>query len=171
MTEVRNSISQRSEDSYSEEVDEALLTLSDIIRSPSDHSRNDSRGSLVEEDNSVLESIMVHANTVLPITSEVAISRVRPRTESNNSVKDLIDKFSKNTATSQVSEQEQSRINFTGFDSFNEVRHGSEFGPNRSAFYPVPAVCDAPDDYSCQCTRVLPHCCAIICVPNVHGEC
>ena len=129
--------SQRSENSCSEEVSEAFLTLSNIVRSPSDHSRDDSRGSLVEEDSSVLKSIMVHANTVLPIASEVAVPRVRPRTESNNSVKDLVDKFSKNSAPSQVSERGQPRASFTGFDSFDEVRRGFEFGPNRPAFYPA----------------------------------
>jgi len=128
--------SQRSEDSRSDEVNEVLLTLSDIIPPRSHHSRNNSRSSLVEEDSSVLKSIMGQANTVLPIASEVAVPRVRSRVESGSSVKDLVDKFSRNSATSQVSSQGQSRTSFAGFDSFDEVRRGFEFGPNRPAFYP-----------------------------------
>ena len=128
--------SQRSSNSYSEEVGEAPLTLSDIIPPPSHHSRNSSRSSLVEEDSSVLKSIMGHANTVLSSASEVAVPRVRSRIESNGSVKDLVDKFSRNSATSQASNQGQSRTSFAGLDSFDEVRRGFEFGPNRPAFYP-----------------------------------
>ena len=128
--------SQRSDNSCSEEIGEAPLKLSDIIPPPSHHSRNSSQSSLVEEDSSVLKSIMGHANTTLPVASEVAIPRVRPRIESNNSVKDLVDKFSRNSATSQTSKQGQSRISFAGLDSFDEVRRGFEFGPNRPAFYP-----------------------------------
>ena len=128
--------SQRSDNSCSEEVGEAPLTLSDIICSPSHHSRNNSRGSLIEEDSSILNSIMAQANTVLPVASEVAIPRMRPRIESNNSVKDLVDKFSRDSAASQVSNQGLPRVSFVGFDSFDEVRRGFEFGPNRPAFYP-----------------------------------
>jgi len=128
--------SQRSDNSCSEEVGEAPLTLSDIIPPPSHHSRNSSRSSLVEEDSSVLKSIMGQANTTLPVASEAAIPRVRPRIESNNSVKDLVDKFSRNSAASQASNQGQSRISFAGLDSFDEVRRGFEFGPNRPGFYP-----------------------------------
>ena len=128
--------SRLSDNSYSEEVGEAPLTLSDILPPPSHHSRSSSQSSLVEEDSSILKSIMAQANTVLPVASEVAVPRVRPRIESNNSVKDLVDKFSRNCTTSQVSNQEQSRTSFAGFDSFDEVRRGFEFGPNRPAFYP-----------------------------------
>jgi len=127
--------SQCSDNSCSEEVGEVPLTLSDIIPPPH-HSRNSSRSSLVEEDSSVLKSIIGQANTVLPVASEAAVPRVRPRIESNNSVKDLVDKFSRNSATSRVSDQGQSRISFAGLDSFDEVRRGFEFGPNRPAFYP-----------------------------------
>ena len=128
--------SQRSDRSYSEEISEAPLTLSDIIPPHSHHSRSNSRSSLVEEDSSVLKSIMAQANTILPTASEVAVPRVRPRIESNNSVKELVDKFSRDSATSQISNQGQSRASFVGFDSFDEVRRGFEFGPNRPAFYP-----------------------------------
>ena len=128
--------SQRSDNSFSEEVGEAPLTLSDIIPPPSHHSRNSSRSSLIEEDSSVLKSIMGQANTVLPVASEAAVPRVRPRIESNNSVKDLVDKFSRNSSTSRVSNLGQSRTSFAGLDSFEEVRRGFEFGPNRPAFYP-----------------------------------
>jgi len=126
---------QRSDNSCSEETSEVPLTLSDIIPPYSHHSRNNSRTSLVE-DSSVLKSIMAQANTVLPVASEVAVPRMRPRVESNNSVIGLFDKSSRNSAASQVSSQGHPRISFAGFDSFDEVRRGFEFGPNRPAFYP-----------------------------------
>jgi len=128
--------SQRSDSSCSEEVGDTPLTLSDIIPPHSNHSHNNSRGSLVEEDSSILKSIMAQANTVLPVASEVAVPRARPRIESNNSVKDLVDQFSRGSTTSQDSNQGQSSASFAGFDSFDEVRRGFEFGPNRPAFYP-----------------------------------
>jgi serine/arginine repetitive matrix protein 2 len=128
--------SQRSDNSYSQEVSEAPLTLSDIIPPPSHHSRGNSRDSSVEEDSSVLKSIMAHANTVLPVASEVAVPRVRPRIESNDSINDIVGELSRISATSRVSGQGQSRISFVGLDSFDEVRRGFEFGPNRPAFYP-----------------------------------
>ena len=128
--------SQRSDNGCSEEVSDAPLTLSDIIPPHSNHSRNNSRSSLFEEDSSVLKSIMAQANTVLPVASEVVVPRARPRIESNNSVKDLVDKFSRDSAASQASNQGPSCTTFAGFDSFDEVRRGFEFGPNRPAFYP-----------------------------------
>lgn len=128
--------SQSSDNNCSEEVSDTPLTLSDIIPPYSHHSRNSSRGSLVEEDSSVLKSIMAQANTVLSAASEVPVSQARPRTDSNNSVKYLVDKFSRDSATSQASNQGQSHTTFAGFDSFDEVRRGFEFGPNRPAFYP-----------------------------------
>ena len=128
--------SQRSETDCSEEVSDTPLTLSDIIPRHSNHSYSNSRSSLVEEDSSILRSIMAEANTVLPTASEVAVPRARARIESNNGIKDLIDEFSRNSATSQASNQGQSPTSFAGFDSFDEVRRGFEFGPNRPAFYP-----------------------------------
>lgn len=128
--------SQHSDNSCSQEVSEAPLTLSDIIPPHSHHSRNTSRSSLVEEDSSILKSIMAQANTVLSVASDVAVPRVRPRIESNNSVGELADQHSRDSATSQVSSQGQSHMGFAGFDSFDEVRRGFEFGPNRPAFYP-----------------------------------
>ena len=128
--------SQCSHDSCGEEVSEAPLTLSDIIPPQSHHSRKNSQSSLVEEDSSILKSIMAQANPVLSVASEVTVPRVRPRIESNNSVKGLVDKFSRNSTTMQTSDQGLSRTSFAGFDSFDEVRHGFEFGPNRPVFYP-----------------------------------
>ena len=128
--------SQSLDNSRSEGVSEGPLTLSDIIPPHSHHSHNNSRSSLVEEDSSVLKSIMAQANTVLPVASEAAVPRARPRAESNNSVKELAEKFSRNSSTSQVSNLGPSRISYAGFDSFDEVRRGFEFGPNRPAFYP-----------------------------------
>ena len=128
--------SQRSDETSSEEVSEVPLTLSDIIPPHSYQLSNNQQSSLVEEDSSVLKSIMAQANTVLPVASEVAIPRVRPRIESKTSVKELTERFSRDSATSPVSAQPQARTSFAGFDSFDEVRRGFEFGPNRPAFYP-----------------------------------
>ena len=128
--------SQRSDNSCSDEVSEAPLTLSDIIPPHSHQFSDNSQMSSVEEDSSVLKSIMAQANTVLPAASEVVVPRVRPRLESNTSVKDLIEKFSRDSATSQAPDQPQTRTSFVGLDSFDEVRRGFEFGPNRPAFYP-----------------------------------
>ena len=128
--------SQCSDDGPSEDFGEAPLTLSDILPPPSHHSRNNSRSSFIEEDSSVLKSIIAQANTVLPAASEVAVPRVRPRVESNESVKDLIDKFSRSSDASQASSLGQPHASFAGLDSFDEVRRGFEFGPNRPAFYP-----------------------------------
>ena len=108
--------SQRSDNSCSEEVGETPLTLSDIFHPPSNHSRENSLGSLVE-DSSVFKPIMAQANTVLSVASEVAILRVRPHIESSNGVKDLVDEFSRNSATLQASNLGQSRTSFAGFDS------------------------------------------------------
>jgi len=61
---------------------------------------------------------------------------VRLRIESNNSVKDLVGKFSRNSTASRAFNQGQSRISFASLDSFDEVRRGFKFGPNGAAFYP-----------------------------------
>ena len=126
--------SQRSDDNLSEEVSEVPLTLSDIIPPHSHQSPSNSQSSLVDEDSSVLKSIMAQANRVLPTAPEVAVPRAR--VESNTSVKDLIQKFSRNLVTSHTLDQPQGRASFVGLDSFDEVRRGFEFGPNRPAFYP-----------------------------------
>ena len=128
--------SQRSDHSYCDGVSKVPFTLSDITSSHSQQLHNDSGGSLVEEDSSVLKSIMAQANTVLPVASEVAVPRARPRVGSNASIQDIVENFSRNSATSQVSDAPQVRTSFAGFDSFDEVRRGFEFGPNRPVFYP-----------------------------------
>ena len=128
--------SRLSDTSCSEEVGEVPLTLSDIIPPHSRQSPNNSQSSLIEEDSSVLKSIMAQADTILPVASEVAVPRVRPRAESATSVKELVERFSRNSATSQGSDQPQARASFVGLDSFDEVRRGFEFGPNRPTFYP-----------------------------------
>jgi len=128
--------SQSLDNDCSEGVSEGPLTLSDIIPPHSHHSHNNSQSSLVEEGSSVLKSIMAQANTVLPIASKVAFPRAQPRVKSNNSIKELTNKFSRNSATSQVFNLGQSHISYAGFDSFDRVRRGFEFGPNRPAFYP-----------------------------------
>jgi serine/arginine repetitive matrix protein 2 len=128
--------SQRSDKSYSDETSEMPLTLSDIIPPHSQQLPNNSGSSLVEEDSSVLKSIMARANTVLPVASEVAVPRVRPWVGSNIYAEGHIEELSRDSATSQVSDKPQSRTSFAGLDSFDEVRRGFEFGPNRPVFYP-----------------------------------
>ena len=123
----------RSDDSCSDEISETPLTLSDIIPPHSQQPPNNPGSSLVEEDSSVLKSIMAQANTVLPVASEVAVPRVRPQVGSNQG---LVEKFSRGSAASQVSDKPQTRTSFAGLDSFDEVRRGFEFGPNRPVFYP-----------------------------------
>ncbi|KAI1794279.1 hypothetical protein LXA43DRAFT_1116114 [Ganoderma leucocontextum] len=75
-------------------------------RGPMPHSRANSKSSMVEEDSSVLKSIMAKAADILP--ADESRSRVDP--------------------------------SFTGFNSFDRVRRGFEFGPNRPAVYPPPQV-------------------------------
>ena len=125
-----------SDNSYSDEVDEVPLTLSDIIPPHSQQLSNNTGSSLVEEDSSILKSIMAQANRVLPVASEVAVPRVRPWVGSNTCAQGLDREFSRDSATSQVSDKPQSRTSFAGLDSFDEVRRGFEFGPNRPVFYP-----------------------------------
>lgn len=77
------------------------MTLSDIILPQSHYSRNNSRSSLVEEDSSILKSIVAQANLALPVSGAV-VPRVRRRIESNNHVEGLVGKFSRDSATSKI---------------------------------------------------------------------
>lgn len=112
--------------------DSRPLTLSDIIP-PLSHSRSPSHSSVIEEDSSVLKSIMAKATEILP--EEESRSRVnsnasiqRPSAPSPH--------YPDETISTQGHSRAESGISFTGFDSFDEVRRGFEFGPNRPAFYP-----------------------------------
>ncbi|KAJ6577467.1 hypothetical protein B0H19DRAFT_561509 [Mycena capillaripes] len=107
------------------------LTLSDIIPPPS-HVRAQSLSSLLEEDDSVLKSIFLHAADI-----------PRPRVNSDSSARRFEVENSRNSMMSMHSRtrsRPQSGISFTGFDSFEEVRRGFEFHHNRPAFYPPPVA-------------------------------
>ncbi|TBU22804.1 hypothetical protein BD311DRAFT_822465 [Dichomitus squalens] len=112
------------------ESDIVPLTLSDIIP-PLSHSRAQSNSSIVEEDSSVLKSILAKAAEILP--AEESRSRVNSIASSKlHSSSTQLDQ----TANTQGHSREPSAASFTGFESFDEVRRGFEFGPNRPAFYP-----------------------------------
>ncbi|KAF7339245.1 hypothetical protein MVEN_02002300 [Mycena venus] len=107
------------------------LTLSDIIPPPS-HVRSQSLSSLMEEDDSVMKSILAHAAD-LP----------HPRVDSDPSMRRMAlenSRVSMVSMHSRTRSRPQSGISFTGFDSFDEVRRGFEFHNNRPAFYPPPVA-------------------------------
>ncbi len=108
------------------------LTLSDIIP-PLTHSRSQSHSSIVEEDSSVLKSIMAHATEIAP-NSASSRSRLDSNASSKHGV--YVSPRADETAGTQGHSRAESGLSFTGFDSFDEVRRGFEFGPNRPAFYP-----------------------------------
>lgn len=113
-------------------------TLSDIIPPPSHHSRSNSDSSYIEEDSSVLKSIFAHiTSSVLPHASDVAVPRPRARFDSDVSSR-RYSRRSRNMNASRGPNREDSRVSFLGFDSFDEVRRGFEFGQDRPAFYPPP---------------------------------
>ncbi|KAI0309656.1 hypothetical protein OF83DRAFT_1179371 [Amylostereum chailletii] len=103
------------------------LTLSDIIPPPS-HARSISMSSMVEEDSSLLKSIMDKATDDVP--------PARPRLDSDASSK----RWARDQMTISTHSRASSMASFSGFDSFNEVRRGFEFSDNRPAFYPPPAA-------------------------------
>ncbi|KAI0354136.1 hypothetical protein OH77DRAFT_1405859 [Trametes cingulata] len=108
------------------------LTLSDIIPPLShSHSRTRSQASTTEDD-SVLKSIMAKATDVLPGESNghsQADSKSPMKRAAQTSFPEEISQGPSHTRT-------ESGLSFTGFDSFDEVRRGFEFGPNRPAFWP-----------------------------------
>ncbi|KAJ7841898.1 hypothetical protein B0H14DRAFT_2191886, partial [Mycena olivaceomarginata] len=112
------------------------LTLSDIIPPPS-HIRRQSLSSLMEEDDSVMKSILAHAAD-LP----------RARTNSDFSARHIALENSRASMISMHSRtrsRPQSGISFTGFDSFEEVRRCFEFHNScRPAFYPPPVASNRP---------------------------
>ncbi|KAI0746236.1 hypothetical protein C8Q80DRAFT_1271161 [Daedaleopsis nitida] len=112
------------------ESDARPLTLSDIIP-PLSHSRSQSHSSIVEEDSSVLKSILAKATEILPGEAES-----HARTDSNASSQRRSRAY--DSAGTQGHSRAESAVSFTGFDSFDEVRRGFEFGPNRPGFYPPP---------------------------------
>ncbi|TCD61190.1 hypothetical protein EIP91_008796, partial [Steccherinum ochraceum] len=119
-------------DLVEEAQEEKPLTLSDILPPVGHHSRSGSSSSNLLEDSSVLKSIMAHAADV---------SSPRRRALSDSSLHRPVD-ISQLSHPSSHSRgpSEVSVSSFTGFDSFDEVRRGFEFGPNRPAFYPPPGA-------------------------------
>ncbi|KAI0051553.1 hypothetical protein FA95DRAFT_1580533 [Auriscalpium vulgare] len=112
-----------------EEVRQAL-TLSDIIPPPA-HIRSLSMSSLVEEDSSVLKSIMGHA-----VPAEEPPSLPRRRVNSDSSAKRQVREQMIIDRSMSSHSRASSQASFTGFDSFDEVRRGFEFSGSRPAFYP-----------------------------------
>ena len=99
-------------------------TLSDIIPPPS-HVRSLSGSSMMDEDDSVLKSIFAKVSDIPPL-------RPRPRANSDSSAKQPI--------VSYRHSRHSSGLSFVGFDSFDEVRRGFEFGSDRAPFYPPPLL-------------------------------
>ncbi|EMD32355.1 hypothetical protein CERSUDRAFT_108803 [Gelatoporia subvermispora B] len=112
------------------EIHEKPLTLSDIIP-PLSHNRSLSDSSLLESD-SVLKSIMAKASEFPPFQ--------RQRLDSDSSSKRRARDFTFNDTSATSHSRSVSEASFTGFDSFEEVRRGFEFGRDRPAFYPPPAA-------------------------------
>ncbi|PIL26939.1 hypothetical protein GSI_10077 [Ganoderma sinense ZZ0214-1] len=119
------------------------LTLSDIIPPPShsaSHSRANSKSSMVEEDSSVLKSIMAKAADILPADES------RSRVDSNVSLKrpSCVPAYVDQTSSTQSYSRQTSVASFTDFESSDEVRRGFELGANRPAFYPPPQAVFRP---------------------------
>lgn len=110
---------------------EKPLTLSDIIPPPSHYLPR--AGSMMLEDDSVFNSIMAHAAEMPPPT-------IRQRANSDASHKrGPSGEFSRLSYISSRS-RTTSEASFTGLESFDEIRRGFEFGPNRPTFYPPPGA-------------------------------
>ncbi|OSC98903.1 hypothetical protein PYCCODRAFT_1470720 [Trametes coccinea BRFM310] len=107
------------------------LTLSDIIPPLShSHSRSRSQASTTEDD-SVLKSIMAKATDVMPAEADN-----RPQENAEPSANVTAQASFPEEVTRSSHARTESGLSFTGFDSFDEVRRGFEFGPNRPAFWP-----------------------------------
>ncbi|CAK5268445.1 unnamed protein product [Mycena citricolor] len=94
---------------------EQEMTLSDIIPPPA-HVESHSLSAFMEEEESVLKSILAHAAEISP-------------------AKSVANRFSMMTMS-----RPPSGVSFTGLDSFEEVRRGFEGHANRPAFFPPPAA-------------------------------
>jgi serine/arginine repetitive matrix protein 2 len=90
-------------------------TLSDIIPAPS-HVRSLSGSSMMDEDDSVIKSIFAKVSDIPPLCP-------RPRANSDSSAKHPF---------AYRHSRHSSGLGFVGFDSFDEVRHGFEFGSDRA---------------------------------------
>ncbi|PSS31100.1 hypothetical protein PHLCEN_2v2356 [Hermanssonia centrifuga] len=137
-----------------EEKERPLLTLSDIIP-PFSHSRSQQSVSSVslEGDSSVFKSIFAQAyeddasvvDSIIAKASDMPPPLVpavppRPRLDSDSSSKRQARGVVFDVSKASSHSRHVSEASFTGFDSFDEVRRGFEFGPNRPAFYPPPGA-------------------------------
>ena len=110
--------------------------LSDIIPPPS-HVRSLSNSTSMEEDaDSVLNSIF----------AKIIGIQGRSRASSDASAHQIAQE--KRRSIYKAMSQPSSGVSFTGFDSFDEVRHGFEFSDDRPMFYPPSATTRrAPRDH------------------------
>ncbi|CCM05311.1 uncharacterized protein FIBRA_07525 [Fibroporia radiculosa] len=126
-----------------EEVQEKPLTLTDIIP-PLFHARSTSRSSIIEEDSSVLKSILAKAVDVSPVdVPPVPRRRALSDCSSRRSTHGLPDVSYSNGSHGSHSRR-SSELSFAGLESFDEIRRGFEFGPNRPTFYPPPGAISRP---------------------------
>ncbi|KIP05270.1 hypothetical protein PHLGIDRAFT_128997 [Phlebiopsis gigantea 11061_1 CR5-6] len=86
-------------------------------------------GNIHQEDTSVLNSIIAHAQAAAPR------SRVSSTTSSRRP-----SRYSADISRASSHSRNNSELSFQGFESFEEVRRGFEFHPNRPAFYPPPGA-------------------------------
>ncbi|KAJ7620088.1 hypothetical protein FB45DRAFT_839417 [Roridomyces roridus] len=117
------------------------MTLADIIPPPS-HVRSQSLGELLEEDESVLNSIFANAADIQGRGSveSSADESVLKSIFAHANVSADKSRASMMSLYSRSHSRPVSTASFTGLDSFDEVRRGFEFHQNRPAFYPPPAA-------------------------------
>ncbi|RDB27260.1 hypothetical protein Hypma_004359 [Hypsizygus marmoreus] len=101
-------------------------TLSDIIPPPS-HVRSLSNSSIMDEDDSVLQSIFAKI-------TDVPQARPRPRVDSDSCTKRRAREIQYRHS------RHSSGLSFAGFDSFDEVRRGFEFSTDRPFYPPAPVT-------------------------------
>ncbi|KAJ3539593.1 hypothetical protein NM688_g6343 [Phlebia brevispora] len=89
-------------------------------------------GHACEDDTSVIDAVMQQATNVPPLP--------RPRLNSDSSSKRRVRGIVNHSHPFSSHSRSTSEASFTGFDSFDEIRRGFEFGLNRTAFYPPPGA-------------------------------
>ncbi|KAG6865214.1 hypothetical protein C0991_004415 [Blastosporella zonata] len=107
------------------ELQDKPKTLADIIPPPSHVRSLSNSSSIMEDEDSVLNSILAHVSE---------IPRPRIRVNSDSSVKQRL-----RAQIQYRHSRHSSGMSFAGFDSFDEVRRGFEFS-NEQPFYPPPAA-------------------------------
>ncbi|KAL6299475.1 hypothetical protein BKA93DRAFT_870647 [Sparassis latifolia] len=126
-----------------EERSERPLTLSDIIPPP-EVAYCLSQTSLIEEDSSVLKSIMAQASDLPPpVPRPVPRMRLDSDSSSKRHARDAV-LVSRSADSQPAHSRNPSDASFVGFDSFDEIRRGFEFGPDRPTFYPPPGAVSRP---------------------------